>query len=347
MTTAAELVSAPAATPPFDIVRAAYVELARHRPRGVASVSTSTCSASSSTRANRRHALPARLGGAAAPLARAAPGDRRGCRAPRLPGAPRGGPRRARGGARAHGLRGRVGARRLSRGMGRALRVWDPFGFPLEFFHEMAQVETQLQRFDLHRGAPIIRIDHFNLHSPAASRRRSPSGAGLGFRCSEYISTDGVPTTASPARGCCASRRVHDVALTAGRGPRLHHLGILGRRAGRRPAGLRPARRGGHWPTRSSAGPAGTASRTRSSSTSAIPDGHRIELYTCDYYTGDPDHQPLRWSVADPRCRSFWGTARPTAGTRSPRRVLGPDGEIVATEDATIDERDQHTEVMV
>lgn len=39
------------------------------------------------------------------------------------------------------------------------------------------------------------------------------------------------------------------------------------------------------------------------------PDGHRLELYTSDYYTGDPDHQTYRWDVHDPRRRDFWGAA--------------------------------------
>jgi catechol 2,3-dioxygenase len=37
------------------------------------------------------------------------------------------------------------------------------------------------------------------------------------------------------------------------------------------------------------------------------PDGHRVEIYTSDYFTGDPDHPVLRWSVRDPRRRDFWG----------------------------------------
>src|SRR5262249_3238961 len=75
-------------------------------------------------------------------------------------------------------------------GMGRALRVWDPFGFPLEFFHDMTQFETQLQRFDIHRGAPIMRMDHFNIHSPRCEETLA-FWLELGFRCTEYISTDG------------------------------------------------------------------------------------------------------------------------------------------------------------
>ena len=76
------------------------------------------------------------------------------------------------------------------------------------------------------------------------------------------------------------------------------------------------------------------------------PDGHRLELYTCDYYTGDPDHVPLRWSVNDPRCRSFWGTRAPDSWYDESSTLLGPDGLPVATTEATVDERDQHSEVM-
>ena len=31
------------------------------------------------------------------------------------------------------------------------------------------------------------------------------------------------------------------------------------------------------------------------------------DSYTSDYFTGDPDHPVLRWSVRDPRRRDFWG----------------------------------------
>ena len=34
-----------------------------------------------------------------------------------------------------------------------------------------------------------------------------------------------------------------------------------------------------------------------------------VEIYTSDYYTGDPDHPVLRWDVSDPRRRDFYGHA--------------------------------------
>lgn len=228
-------------------------------------------------------------------------------------------------------------------GMGRALRVWDPFGFPLEFFHEIEQFETQLQRFDLHRGAPVMRFDHFNLHSP-----RVEDGVRfwleLGFRCSEYISTDGEDERLTGA-WLLRKPTVHDVAFTAGRGPRLHHLGL----AVSEPTGVLRA-----CDQLAAAGYSRVIERGpgRHGVSNAFfvylrdPDGHRIELYACDYYTGDPDLKPLRWSVSDPRCRSFWGARAPDSWYEESSLVLGPDGAPVATFEADVDERRARTEVM-
>src|SRR5712692_4220455 len=47
-------------------------------------------------------------------------------------------------------------------GQGRALRVRDPAGLPVEFFHQIDRVERLLQRYDLYRGAFAMRLDHFN-----------------------------------------------------------------------------------------------------------------------------------------------------------------------------------------
>ena len=70
------------------------------------------------------------------------------------------------------------------------------------------------------------------------------------------------------------------------------------------------------------------------------PSGHRIELYACDYYTGDPDHKPLRWSAADASCRSFWGARAPDRWYNESSVVLGRDGTPVEVADADVDERD-------
>ena len=228
-------------------------------------------------------------------------------------------------------------------GMGRSLRVWDPFGYPLEFFHSLEQFDTQHQRFDLHRGAPLLRFDHLNLHSPrveAAFR----FWLGLGFRCSEYISTDDAATEQITGAWMLRKPTVHDVALTAGTGPRLHHFAYWVAE----PGGVMRAcdqLAGGHHTDVIERGPGRHGVSNAFFVYLRDPDGHRIELYSSDYYTGDPDHKPLRWSVNDPRCRSFYGTRAPDSWYEQSSLLLGPDGEPVPTEPANVDERAQHSEV--
>jgi 3,4-dihydroxyphenylacetate 2,3-dioxygenase len=228
-------------------------------------------------------------------------------------------------------------------GMGRSLRVWDPFGYPLEFFHAMEQFETQHQRFDLHRGAPLLRFDHLNLHSPQVEDVLG-FWLSMGFRCSEYISTDGDPERITGA-WLLRKPTVHDVALTAGTGPRLHHFAYWIAE----PAGVLRAcdqLAGGYRSDVIERGPGRHGVSNAFFVYLRDPDGHRIELYSCDYYTGDPDHKPLRWSVNDPRCRSFWGTRAPDSWYEESSLLLGPDGAPVATRPANVDERAQRSEVL-
>lgn len=229
-------------------------------------------------------------------------------------------------------------------GMGRSLRVWDPFGYPLEFFYAIEQFETQHQRFDLHRGAPLLRFDHLNLHAPRVEDTFR-FWLSLGFRCSEYISTDEPANERITGAWLLRKPTVHDVALTAGTGPRLHHFAYWIAE----PAGVLRAcdqLAGGYQSHVIERGPGRHGVSNAFFVYLRDPDGHRIELYSCDYYTGDPDHRPLRWSVNDPRCRSFWGTRAPDCWYDESSLVVGPDGETVATEPANVDERDQHTEVL-
>jgi 3,4-dihydroxyphenylacetate 2,3-dioxygenase len=230
------------------------------------------------------------------------------------------------------------------RGMsGRTLRVWDHLGTPLEYYVSMELQPTVLQDYHLHRGAPIMRFDHVNLHS-ARVEEAIVHWQELGFRCSEYISTDSEPERLTGA-WLLRTPTVHDVALTAGRGPRLHHMamwvadavGVLR---------LCDQLGGAHWTHAIERGPGRHGVSNAFFVYLRDPDGHRLELYTSDYYTGDPDHEPLRWSVNDPRCRSFWGTRAPDSWYDESSLLLAPDGRPVPTEEATVDERDQHSEVM-
>ena len=51
------------------------------------------------------------------------------------------------------------------------------------------------------------------------------------------------------------------------------------------------------------------------------PDGHRIELYTSDYLTVDPDFEAIRWHLNDPRRQTLWGAKTPRSfAIRPPAR---------------------------
>lgn len=225
-------------------------------------------------------------------------------------------------------------------GQGRALRVQDPMGFPVEFFCRMERAERLLQRFDRYRGAHILRLDHFNLHVPDVAAAFDHYRA-LGFRCSEYTATDPPgPGEKLWAAWMYRKPNVHDVALMNGDGPRLHHLGfwVSDTQSVLRACDILAA-----------AGLAAAIERGpgRHGLSNAFfvylrdPDGHRIELYTCDYYTGDPDFEPIRWSVNDPRRGTFWGHAAPASWFEESSRVLDLEGRLVPVEPAKLRERPQ------
>ena len=119
---------------------------------------------------------------------------------------------------------------------------------------------------------------------------------------------------------------VHDVAFTGGAGPRLHHLGV---RHPRVPPG--PARsadifgslRKEHHIER---GPGRHGVSNAFYLYLRDPDGHRVEIYTSDYYTGDPDHETYRWNVHDDRRRDFWGNAVIESWYKEATPVLDLDG---------------------
>jgi catechol 2,3-dioxygenase len=214
-------------------------------------------------------------------------------------------------------------------GQGQALRIDDPLGFPLEFFYEMEQVPCLLQRFDLHRGARIMRADHVNLYvanvAEAYDYYRS-----LGFRCSEYIARDRDDSLV--AAWLYRKPTVHDVALTTGSGPRMHHFAFTAADAAAI-TGFCDILAGGGRENIIERGPGRHGVSNAFFLYVRDPDGHRIELYAGDYYTGDPDHRPIRWSATDPRRRSFWGHDVPDSWYEEGSVVRSPDGtprELVA-----------------
>jgi catechol 2,3-dioxygenase len=101
------------------------------------------------------------------------------------------------------------------RGQGRALRIQDPLGFPVEFYHQVERVERWLQRFHLYRGAQVMRIDHVNLHTPDVQAGRDWYMGALGFMVSEYTETEDQPPRLW-ATWLHRKQNVHDVALMTG-----------------------------------------------------------------------------------------------------------------------------------
>jgi catechol 2,3-dioxygenase len=67
------------------------------------------------------------------------------------------------------------------------------------------------------------------------------------------------------------------------------------------------------------------------------PDGHRVELYTGDYLTADPDWKPIRWHINDPRRQTFWGQAAPDSWFQEATPVVSvKDGRTMPLEDPVL-----------
>ncbi len=192
---------------------------------------------------------------------------------------------------------------------GRALRARDPAGLPIEFYHAMEPAERLLQRFDLYRGAHVLRIDHFNCQVPRVRPAFDFYTRELGFRLTEYTETE-EPEPRLWAAWLHRKGSVHDLALMNGKWPRVHHVGYW------LPDALAVLRAcdilaGAGQERAIERGPG------RHGISNALflylrdPDGNRIELYANDYLTIDPDFEPIRWSINDPRRQTFWGHAAP------------------------------------
>ncbi|MGH2929767.1 MAG: VOC family protein, partial [Solirubrobacteraceae bacterium] len=192
--------------------------------------------------------------------------------------------------------------------------VQDPLGFPIEYFASMERAEPLTQRYDLHRGGRILRLDHLNLHVPDVQAGFDYYFGELGFRCSEYIEADGPgPGGEDPtlyAAWLFRKPSVHDVALTLGGGPRLHHLGFwIADSLAITQLCDQLGGAGGHHAIERGPGRHGVSNAFYLYLRD--PDGHRVELYTSDYCTMDHDHAPLRWSLKDPRRQTLWGAPAP------------------------------------
>jgi 3,4-dihydroxyphenylacetate 2,3-dioxygenase len=195
-------------------------------------------------------------------------------------------------------------------GQGPALRMQDPSGLPLEFYHHMDPAPRMLQQYHRHGAVAIMRLDHFNCQVPDAAVATTWYQRELGFRVSEYTVKETAEGEQLWAAWLHRKQTVHDLALMNGIGPRLHHAGFWLPDA---MAVIRAcdvlAAAGYHQAIERGPG--------RHGLTNALflylrdPDGNRIELYANDYLTADPDAEPIRWTLDDPRRATFWGHAAP------------------------------------
>jgi catechol 2,3-dioxygenase len=191
---------------------------------------------------------------------------------------------------------------------GRTLTAIDPYGMPLELSFAMERRERLLQRYETYRGVHPQRLDHFNVFAPDVQGSME-FYAALGFRLTEYAEEDG-PQGRIAAAWLQRKGNVHDLALTNGKGPRLHHLAYWV------PTPLQiihlcdvMATTG--YLAQLERGPGRHGISNAFFLYVRCPDGHRLELYSSDYQTMDPDHEPLRWSLRDPRRQTLWGQPAP------------------------------------
>lgn len=207
-----------------------------------------------------------------------------------------------------------------TQGVGETVRVQDPLGFTVEFFCSMTRPDRLQQRYDLRRGAEVARLDHFNIVVPDV-RAAYEYYSSIGFGLSETIEDGQTMYAAWMYR----KQTVHDVAFTGGDGPRLHHLGFFAHESHHvvRICDILGALNAQDCIER---GPGRHGVSNAMYVYLRDPDGHRLEIYTSDYYTGDPDHPPLRWSVHDPRRRDFWGNAVIPSWYTEATTVLDLDG---------------------
>ncbi len=190
---------------------------------------------------------------------------------------------------------------------GRTLLTSDSSGVPLEFYHRMDRLEPIHQQYALYRGVKPLRIDHVNCFS----RDVDASAAfysDFGFRVTEY--TEDADSGKLWAAWMHRKGNVHDMAFTNGTGPRMHHLAFWV---------STPLNIIDLCDLMATTGYLDNMERGpgRHGISNAFflyvldQDGHRIEIYCSDYQTTDPDLEPIKWDLRDPRRQTLWGAPAP------------------------------------
>jgi catechol 2,3-dioxygenase len=192
---------------------------------------------------------------------------------------------------------------------GRTLEMIDPLGVRLELTAEVTRVPRLLQQYGAYRGARPQRIDHVNCFVPDV-QAGCDFYRDLGFRVSEYTETD--DTGDLWAVWMHRKGNVHDLALTSGVGPRLHHLGVWVSSINDIINVCDLLATSG-WLASMERGPGRHGISNAFFLYLRDPDGHRVELFTSDYLTADPDFEPIRWDLRDPQRQTLWGAPAPAS----------------------------------
>jgi catechol 2,3-dioxygenase len=191
---------------------------------------------------------------------------------------------------------------------GRTLRTADPIGLPVDLYFKMERVQPMLQKYAAYQGARIQRIDHINCFTPDVQASYD-FYTELGFRLSETTETEG-PDGKLWAVWMHRKGNVHDLAFTNGRGPRLHHIGVWTASA-LDILHICDVMATSGYLANMERGPGRHGISNAFFLYLRDPDGHRVELFTSDYLTVDPDHEPIRWTLDDPQRQTLWGHPAP------------------------------------
>ncbi|MGD9922433.1 MAG: 3,4-dihydroxyphenylacetate 2,3-dioxygenase [Pseudorhodoplanes sp.] len=193
---------------------------------------------------------------------------------------------------------------------GRTLCTCDMFGMPLEFYYRMDQRNCMLRNYAEYKCARIQRIDHINCFTPDV-QASFDFCSELGFWLTEYTETDGGNSQLW-AVWMHRKGNVHELAFTNGRGPRLHHIGVWTASA-LDILYICDVMDSSGFVANMERGPGRHGISNAFFLCVRDPDNHRVELFTSDYLTVDPDHEPLRWSLRDPQRQTLWGHQAPAS----------------------------------
>jgi len=203
---------------------------------------------------------------------------------------------------------------------GRTLRTVDSVGLPVDFYARMDQSDCMIRKYAEYRGARIQRIDHINCFTPDVQASYD-FYTDIGFRLTEYTETDDEDAKLW-AVWMHRKGNVHDLAFTNGMGPRLHHIGVW-------TAGaldilhICDVMASSGFLANMERGPGRHGISNAFFLYIRDPDGHRVELFTSDYLTVDPDLEPLRWSLSDPQRQTLWGHPAPKSWFEEGSRFAG------------------------